>query len=188
MSKFHDAAKDSLQSLFSHPVSAERFKSWRTDLVPDIGRLLSGYGLGEIFWKKSLGRPKTASLSQAFTVEAWRDEEILVGDVGGAAHWQLLRVPYAASWWDGKDDAEHWRVPYMIPSMAPGEATDGVHNEYTHIVPHMVPGVRWDGDGAVVHARIGFRAFHPQSAVFVKGPATSHFSFEVVLEPLLVSP
>ena len=135
----------------------------------------------------ALGRPTTASLSTAFTVEAWRDEARLVGDVGGAAHWQVLPVPSAPSWWDGKDDPEHWRVPYMIPNMAPGKAVDGIHNEYTHIVPHLVPGVRWDSDGKGVHMRIGFRTLHPHGAVFVKEAGASYFSFEVVVEPLMVS-
>ena len=55
-----------LNMLFSRvlfPQAASR--SGRAEIVRNTGTNLSQYAFGEIFWKKSLGRPNTATLSEA---------------------------------------------------------------------------------------------------------------------------
>ena len=115
MPDFDDLALESVGTLFSDVVSADRFKKWRVGVVPGVADTLSQYGFGEIFWKRSLGRPNTTKLSEAVTVKAWRDEKFLVGAIGGAAHWETIRAFDYPSWWDGKDDGEYWRFPRWCP-------------------------------------------------------------------------
>ncbi|MDQ3010440.1 MAG: hypothetical protein M3X11_07025, partial [Acidobacteriota bacterium] len=132
MPDFDDLARESVGTLFSDVVSAARFKKWRVAIVAGVADTLSQYAFGEIFWKKSLGRPNTTKLSEAVTVEAWRDEKLLVGDVGGAAHWKTIRMPYYPSWWDGKDDGRYWRVFYMVPNLQVGVPVDGRAELFTY--------------------------------------------------------
>jgi hypothetical protein len=145
MPDFDTLARESVGTLFSDVVSADRFRKWRVGVVEGVANTLSQYAFGEIFWKKSLGRPNTTKLSEAVTVEAWRDEMVLVGDIGGAAHWQPIHVPYHPSWWDGKDDGEYWRVSYMVPNLTVGLSADGLaeHSTYTYIVPQLKRGIPW---------------------------------------------
>ena len=109
MPDFDDLALESVGTLFSDVVSVDRFKNWSAGVAGRVADIVSQYAFGEIFWKKSLGRPDTTKLSDAVTVEAWREEEILVGNIGGAARWETIRALYYPSWWDGKDDGEYWR-------------------------------------------------------------------------------
>jgi len=189
MPHFDDLARFS--TLFSDVVSPNRFKKWKAEIVRDVGHNLSRYAFGEIFWKKSLGRPNTATLSEGFAVEAWRDEMHLVGDVGGSGRWELLRVPCFPSWWDGKDDGKYWRVPYMVPNLTEGASNDGLpeHSTYTYIVPHLKPGTAWAIPGGRFGiGSAGLRAVEPPRVAFIKKKGPVYFPFEVVLKSLFVSP
>ncbi len=180
-----------LGALFSDVVSVDRFMKWKVDVVRGVDNTLSQYAFGEIFWKKALGRPNASRLSEGFTVEAWRTEMVLVGDVGGAAHWQPVRVPYLPSWWDGKDDGAYWRVVYMVPNLPVGESSDGLpeHSTYTHILPHLRHDIGWEIPGGRFGiGSAGLRGLVPPEVVFVKKEAPVHFSFEVVLRSLFISP
>ena len=191
MPDFHELALESVSTLFSEVLSPNRFKKWRARVVPDVAALLSQYAFGEIFWKKSLGRPNTTKLSEAVTVEAWEVEERLVGSPGGAARWETLRRPYFPSWWDGKDDGRYWRVSYMVPNLSEGETVDGrpEHFKHTYIVPHLKPDISWNiPSGRISAGNTGFRTLEPPRVVFVKLKKSAHFSFEIVRKPLLVSP
>lgn len=191
MPDFDDLARKAVGTLFSDVVSADRFKKWRVGVVPGVADMLSQYAYGEIFWKKSLGRPNTSKLSEAATVDAWRDEKVLVGDIGGAARWKTIRVPYFPSWWDGKDDGKYWRVSYMVPNMTVGLSVDGLteHSTYTYIVPQLKLDIPWKiPDGRFGIGNTGLRTLEPPSVAFVKTKNAVHFSFEVVRISLFVSP
>ena len=189
MPRFDDLAR--LNMLFSDVVSANRFKKWKAEIVRNTGTNLFQYAFGQIFWKKSLGRPNTATLSEGLEVEAWRVEMHLVGDVGGAAQWKPIRVPCSPSWWDGKDDGKYWRVPYMVPNLTEGASNDGLpeHSTYTHIVPHLKQSTAWTIPGGRFGiGSAGLRAFEPPGVAFIKNKGPVYFAFEVVLRSLFVSP
>ena len=130
-------ARDSLKVLFSDIVSANRFRKWKASTEGGAG-LFSQYALGEIFWKKSIGRPKTVLLRDGFSIDASHEIWELV-PVGSAAAWERLLAPCAASWWDGKDDNDYWRVPFMIGKIPSGRTLDNdpLHFLYAHIVPSL---------------------------------------------------
>lgn len=189
MPHFDDLAR--LNTLFSGVVSVDRFKKWKAEIVRDAGTNLGRYAFGQIFWKKSLGRPNNATLSEGLAVEAWRVEMHLVGDVGGAPHWQPLRVPCSPSWWDGKDDSKYWHVPYMVPNLTEGASTDGLpeHSTYTYIVPRLNPGTAWTIPGGRFGiGSAGLRAFKPHGVAFIKKKGPVYFPFEIVLRSLSVGP
>ena len=190
MPKFEDVARRSVNTLFSDIVSADRFTKWRAGIEVGVVDKLSQYAFGEIFWKKSLGRPNTPTLSEGVTVESWRVEMVLVGDIAGAARWQPLRVPYSPSWWDGKSDGEYWRVSYMVPNLTVGVTADGLpeHFENTYIVPQLKRDIPWKIPGGRFGiGSLGLRALEPPGVTFVKREESVRFSFEVVLKSLFVS-
>ena len=183
-----DQARESVSALFSDIISAERFKIWRAK-SPTL--VLKSYVLGEIFWRKSLGRPDTQKLSDAFTVEAWHEQFELYGLSGSLPEWQPMTVPNYPSWWDGKEDSEYWRVAYLVPDVPSGASNDNreEHFGHAHIVPHLKTGVRWKGpDGKLIFGSGARRGFEPPAVVFVKTDESAHFSFEVVTRLVFVSP
>lgn len=186
-----DIARESMGVLISDAMTKDKFVKWRNDLAESAGRILGRYAFGEIFWRKSLGRPTSARLSDAFTIEAWRDDPQLVGHIGGAAEWIPLRFPYSPSLWDGKDDGEYWRVAYSIANLANGETMDGnpEHFTHTHIVPHFAKGVAWDAPGGLqARLMVGMKTFEPSGVSFVKTDGPVHFSFEIVRRIPRISP
>lgn len=186
-----DMARESLGVLISDVVTKDRFVKWKEDLHESARETLGRYAFGEIFWRKSLGRPTSARLSDAFTIEAWRDDPQLGGDVGGAAKWFPVRLPYWPSLWDGKDDGEYWRVAYSIANLVNDHPAHGFSDQFTHthIVPHFAKGVTWDAPGGLhVRLMVGLRTLDPSGVSFVKKDGAVHFSFEVVHRPLRISP
>ena len=138
MSKYDDIATDGLRALLSDVVSADRFRHWKTTDASGAG-FFSEHAFGEIFWEKSIGRPSTVSLRDGFTIDASREEWVLVPVNGAAVTWKRLELPCAASWWDGKDDSDYWRVPFMIGKIPSGRTHDNrpEHFLHTHIVPSL---------------------------------------------------
>ena len=191
MPDIYDLARVSVGTLFSDVVSADRFKKWRAGVVVSVADKLSQYAFGEIFWRKSLGRPNTTKLSEAITIEAWQDEEAH----DRPDHWTPFRGPRYPAWWDGKDDGEYWRVSYMVPNLAEGLSvglpndTEPPHIAYTHIVPQLKLDVPWQIPGSRFGiGNTGLRTLEPPGVAFVKPKTSVHFSFEVVLKSLFVSP
>jgi hypothetical protein len=184
MLNVNDLALKSASVLFSSPITTDRFKSWATKNTPDIAGLVNSYAFGEIFWKKALGRPNTAKLSDGFVFDAWHDQQSLDLKTG---HWIHYGVPYVVMLSDGKDDEDYWRVVYMVPRLAMGNAADGLreHDEYTHFVPGLAKGIAWSTPGGVFASGFGFRTLSPHQAVFVKGDQAVHYNFEVILQPPL---
>lgn len=191
MPHIDDLVRESVHDLFTNGASRGPFNRWRDSVNPGIATALSEYAFGEIFWKKHLGRPSTLKLSDGFTMEAWRDDVVLVGDIGASARWQPLRVPYQPSLWDGQDDDEHWRVSFMVPGLKAGASVDGLaeHSIYTHIVPHFQRAVSWTTDGGRFRlVPVGLRALDPPQVAFVKPQSLVHLIFEVVLTRAVVLP
>jgi hypothetical protein len=188
---FNELARESVGLLFSDIVSADRFTSWRAGVVEGAAATLSQYAFGEIFWRQALGRPDTTKLSDAVTIESWRDDSVLAGDINGAATWKTIRAPYYPSWWDGKNDGEYWRVTYMVPNLTVGLSVDGLpeHSTQTHIRPQLNSDVTWTIPGGRLGiGNTGFRTLKTSEVVFIKTDKSVHFSFEVVLRSFFMSP
>lgn len=178
-----DIARD-VSHLLSDTISADRFRDWR---MTDVAPVLGDYVFGEIFWKKSIGRPNFDKLSDGFTIDAWHDEMVLVGTPGGAAHWITLPAPHQASWWDAPPDEDFWRISFMVPGLARGKAVDGIHHQHSHIVPKLVKKVSWTIPGGEYGiGAAGLKAIEPSGATFTGESGPLHLSFEVVLKSLFV--
>lgn len=65
MPDVYDLARKSVGKLFSDVVSADRFNKWRAGVAEGVADKLSQYAFGEIFWRKSFGRPDTRSSPRA---------------------------------------------------------------------------------------------------------------------------
>jgi hypothetical protein len=182
VSGLNEIAKDSLKVLFSDVVSANRFRQWKTSDSGGAG-LFSQYALGEIFWKKAIGRPSTALLRDGFSIDASYEVWVLLPVEGGAA-WERLLTPCIASWWDGKNDNEYWRVPFMVGKIPSGRTLDNdpLHSLYTHITPSLQRNVPWTSGGRFGVGSLGIRTIEPHAAVFVKEEGAVNLSFEVVLK------
>ena len=171
---------DSLRVLFSDVVTRARFQHWKEG-HQQVSNLVEAYVFGEIFWRKSLGRPKTTRLSEAVSVHSWRTTKIINGTPAGlAAVW--INVHHYPTWWDGKDDGDYWRVPYLISDIPDGQRHDpvfGNFDETTFIIPEF-EGVPWVAGGDFEVANSGMRVFVPRDAVFVKESGATHVSFEIV--------
>jgi len=177
---------DSLGVLYSDVVTTKRFKHWKEDHRP-IANMMDDCIFGEIFWRKAMGRPKTANLSSGVRVDSWRTTRILNGTPSGVTSiW--LNVPHSPSWWDGKDDGEYWRVNYLISHIPDGHRHDPVFGDFeetTFIVPQF-ENVPWDVPGGKLGiGNAGMRVFEPRDAAFVKTPGAAHVSFEIVPRILL---
>jgi hypothetical protein len=94
-------------------LTQEWVDDWRREF--DESHLLAHTAMGQIRWKKSIGRP-SGPLASGFELLEEYCERTLVGDgFGGAAHWQVLPAP-TIPWpiaWDGPDDEEYHRVTYV---------------------------------------------------------------------------
>jgi hypothetical protein len=173
---------DSVKELFADVVSAERFIDWKRTF-PSAADFLRDYVLGEIFWRKAIGRPTSAMLRDGVHLDASHEIWLLV-PVDGQPTWERINLPVAASWWDGNDDEEYWRVPFLV-----GPVESGITNNpdpenflFTHIVPSLNPAVRWTRPlGAIP----GVKSFKPASAVFVKPEGAVSISFEIVVTPFV---
>jgi hypothetical protein len=172
---------ESFKALFSDVVSHDRFEQWKED-YQQIAAVFDDYLFGEIFWRKAMGRPKTAKVSEGFLIQSWRNTKILAPKPSGLGTiW--IKIPHSPIWWDGKDDAEYWRVPYLISAIPFGHRKDlvfGDFDEATFVVPGFSD-VPWEvpgGEFGIGH--LGMRVFEPREAVFVKEKGSAHFSFEVV--------
>lgn len=172
-----DVSADSLGQLLDGVLSADRFKKWRASIVGGSAKILGRYAFGEIFWKKALGRPNTANLSDGFEIDAKHFEVFSNYAPGGVVYPVSFDLPYFASWWDGKDDDDHWRISFMVPNMIAGEPTQ--------ITPRLKTRIAWLVPGGRLGIRPGeFRTRNPHFAAFVKKEGPVYFQFEVILKSL----
>jgi hypothetical protein len=179
---------DSLRVLYSEALNSDRFRRWRLTQEA-AAKALADYVVGEIFWSKSIGRPNTSKLSAAFVIDSWRTTKIINGGIGGALHAEDINVPHVLTWWDGKDDGEHWRVNFLIPNVPFGHRKDpvfGDFDEVTFIVPTFAKGISWTvpGEQLGIH-QIGPRTISPSTAALVKENGPVYISFDVIRQLLL---
>lgn len=178
-----------LSSLYGDVVSVDRFRRWKTEHEP-IANALNNCVVGEIYWSKALGRPKTERLRDAFNVESWRTVRHIITKNGVQFEDdEGNTLPHRSSWWDGQEDGEFWRVAYLISDVPNGHRVDpifGTFEEYTFVVPTLVRGVGWDMPGGILaEGAYGPRVLRPHRAVFVKSDGVKQISFRLIADTLL---
>jgi hypothetical protein len=187
-----ELVKKGIESLYSDILTPKRFVHWKNS-DKNIIKVFDDYVFGEIFWRKSIGRPTTEKLRDAFIITAAIHSKIKVNkdEKVGLKTWTLELCPW---WGDGKSDDEYWRVSYRIPNVTPGQHHHEQHigedwDDLTWITPKFVKGVPWKVPGGKFGVGdIGVRVFEPAPpVVFMKeagGP--KYISFEVVMRAPLV--
>lgn len=129
------AAAD-LPSLLRGPLTLDHVRHWIAGGVGDIRTSLFGTSVwGTIRWDRTLGRPSTARLADAFSFDHWY-LWITVIDTGNEPivkeAWIKQPEPRV---WDGPHDDESYRVSFMM------RAVPTLVNRFW---PAMRPHVQWD--------------------------------------------
>jgi len=133
------------QGLLSKRLQSQELESWiekstiRQDLFADLA-------IGQVRWRKSLGRPDAPNLSAGFVLETrfWLDQwhikdGIIVTDIEG---W----IPGSApSVWDGDAELDHYSIRYMFN--ASHERDNQVHVRFSS--------VRWTHPGLFADRHAG---------------------------------
>jgi hypothetical protein len=177
-----DSARQDLNALYADALTPDHFRKWRSGAAAVA--VLNAYAVGEIRWRKSLGRPETMTLSEAFILEASQEQWMQVPSDPGTVKFDRMLTSRHASWWDGKDDDEHWRVAFLVGGLVSGQTVDPANNLYTHIVPSLKGASPWTHPGGSVGiSTSGYRIVDPPGAHFVKGTEIVHLAFEVVIRP-----
>ena len=133
------------QDLLSKRLHSQELERWiekstiRQDLFADLA-------IGQVRWRKSLGRPDAPTLSSGFVLETrfWLDrwhirDGIIVADVEG---WTPGSVP---SVWDGDAELEHYSIRYMF----------NASHERDNQVDVRFSSVRWTHPGLFAHGNAG---------------------------------
>lgn len=168
-----DKITAALNDLAVHPLTGKKF----SDVVSreGAGGIFKDSVLGQIFWSKSIGRPRDNPISSAFEIECWVAVPILVGDgAGGPAHEIVLREPHLSIVSDGAEDAQFWRVNFAIFGLHAG--TD------VHVVPHLVPHKAWAWPPLTP---VSVRSFKPPAAGIKKPEGAAYLQFELISSPLI---
>src|SRR4051812_34924508 len=103
----HDHAVATNGPLISSSLSHDQLSKWRNG-NEDIAEISNEWIIGEIFWRKAIGRPNTLTLSAAFSISAWTDTDPQAEDS------PLPYKPRLVELWDAKDDGEFWRVAFRV--------------------------------------------------------------------------
>lgn len=168
-----DALADALKDLSVHPLPAKRFLALRNDGGSFAG-LFRDCAFGEIYWLKTIGRPRDNPLSAAFEVDAGQDIPVSIGTPGGGpAIDTTMNEPHIPPLHDGKDDAEYWRVTFAVPGLSKGR----------HV--HVTPKLRGKPWATAPGARAGIRSFVPPGASFIMPEGPVFLSFGLMSLPLL---
>jgi len=155
----------------------------------DVVDLASELIIGEIFWRKSIGRPRTSTLSEAFNVYAWT-----VTDPKGKDS-PLPYVPRLVKLKDAKDDVQFWRVSYVVFGVEAGHhelpfdipSMPVSWDDYTHVVPKF-NNVQWEGpvsSQSDISVYRPYRVFVPFEIVFLKSPVADSQSIQIVQSHLM---
>lgn len=177
-----------LNGIILDVLSVDHFRTWVKKR--NVARALGEFVFGEIYWHKSIGRPNSETLAEAFHIHSLRSGRIIVGTPEGLKA-KDVNIPHEPSWFDGKDDDTYWRVNYLISGIPLGHRKDpifGNYSEVTLIEPTFVKGVTWSVPGgpfSLQPVSLGPRAIHPVSAAFVKEERPIYISFEVKRRSLL---
>jgi len=160
-----ELVKKGIESLYSDILTPKRFVDWKNS-DKDIIKLFDDYVFGEIFWRKSIGRPTTERLRDAFIITSETHSKMKDQD-NNIVGLVPVTMEYSPWWGDGKSDDEYWRVSYRIPDIKPGqhhlEPNIGEDwDDLTWITPKFVKGVSWKVPGGEFGvAGIGVRVFEP---------------------------
>jgi len=169
-----------INELLDGALSSERFEKWRARAKNT--QTLSHWILGEIFWRKPLGRPRTPSLYEGFEIETSREQYEDTDRKTGIAI--ITNFPFPErniKWWDTPSDSGHWRVLFRIQNAETGlHAGPNRSDLNTSIRPHIRKDVSWMVTGIRPRSRAGIRKLEPAFAKFVKGDEMEYRSFEVV--------
>jgi hypothetical protein len=150
--------------------------------------------LGEIYWRKSMGRPSTQKLCEAFSLEVWTDEPIARDPLNRSGTTETFHHQRMTKIWDGIDDAEFWRVSFQVAEVDPGhvEITLDIGQDSYDNITYIVPGfknVSWNGPGPIVETEGSiarpYRVFVPYEITLVKSKVVDHRSIQIVRSRLL---
>jgi hypothetical protein len=125
-----------MAQLFDFPITRDRVTHW-LDTGPGARKAAFGNTLwATISWEKSLGRPKSPRLADAFRYHhfyGWLDTAATRGEPIGDPVWEPLPAPRA---WDGQEAGERYRVNVLV------RAIPGLHNRFW---PALRNDVQWEG-------------------------------------------
>jgi hypothetical protein len=177
-----DKAIVTVGPLFSSTFSHDRFLRWKAG-NDEIADIFDKCILGEIYWRKSIGRPKTKSgtLAEGFSLRVWTEQHFKIDK-----KWKLRNHFPAVKLWDAEDDAQFWRVGYLVSGVEPGhfpgniDTNDPPYDDLTHIVP-VFNKVPWHGPPPPHEDDyLGFRVFLSYEIILVKEAGADHRSIQVV--------
>lgn len=175
--------------LLNHPTNAQLSK-WLAQGHEVADDAYQNSVVGEIYWRKSMGRPKNLPLSDAFTITSWSD---YVHSLDSAHPTQLvadITQPHIVKLWDGPSDDTFWRVSFHISGVIPGHVAGnpdiGIlpYDNFTYIVPTFND-VPWQGAEPTTAATPTsfaqpYRVFAPYEIQFVKAPGPDVRSIQIV--------
>lgn len=122
-----------LRTSLAEPLTPQRLTTWiGAKAVRES--LFSGYIIGSIRWRKSLGRPFAARLADGFLIEhnTWYKATDFKN---GALHFvEIFEPHYGLSKWDGPDDGNNYKVHFMTAVAPEGR---------NRIKVSFAPGIGW---------------------------------------------
>jgi hypothetical protein len=142
--------------------------------------------VGEIFWRKTLGRPKIANLAHGFVLMPWTWVHEAIPDESGALALRPLATPLNYRLSSLADDEHFWRVGYVVEHVPigphPFNTGFGAYDDWTDVVPDFAKGVPWEHpQGPLIDPVLqGFRTFTPLQCVVSKRPGPVQQDFEVI--------
>lgn len=124
-----------LPALFEFPVTRDRVQNW-LDEGPEDRKLVFRNSLwAAISWAKSLGKPLTPQLADAFTLNlcyGYLKSAATSGEPISEPVWVPLPPPLA---WDGPHDDQHYRVSVLV------RVKSGLHHRFQPVIRREV---EWD--------------------------------------------
>jgi hypothetical protein len=130
-----DRAGAGLMSVFEFPITRDRVRGWLDERVADRKAAFGNTLWGTIRWDKSLGRPSTPRLADAFRFHhayLWIEAAATQGEPISEKDWYPLPPPRA---WDGPHDEQSYRVSVLVRAMP------GLANRFW---PEMRTDVEWE--------------------------------------------
>ena len=147
-------AAEGLSTLFSFPITRDRVTHWLDEGPADRMAAFGNTLWATISWEKSLGKPSSPCLADAFSYNhqyGWLDTAATRGEPIGNPVWETLPPPRA---WDGPHDDEHYRISVLV------RALPGLHNRFWPAIRNEidweggVPTLSWNRRGLVWPAQM----------------------------------
>jgi hypothetical protein len=124
-----------LPVLFEFPITRDRVQNWLDERPEDRKPVFRNSLWAAISWDKSLGKPSTPQLADAFTFNlsyGYIKSAATSGEPIGEPVWVPLPRPLT---WDGPHDEEHYRVSVLVRVKA------GLHHRFSPVIRRDV---EWD--------------------------------------------